>query len=85
MKVIPETCLAHYIFIIAVYFVPLLSYMLTVGRVWLLLILKYIETSNESTLFMGSIPNREKQGYKIDNTALSLFKHAVLINKITKF
>jgi hypothetical protein len=33
---------------------------------------------------MGSIPNREKQGYKIDNAALSLFKHAVLINKIKK-
>jgi hypothetical protein len=50
MKVIPETCLAHYIFIIAVYFVHLLSYMLTVGRVWSLFILKYIETWNGSTL-----------------------------------
>jgi len=48
--VIPETCLAHYIFIIVVYFVHFLSYMLTVGRVWSLLILKYIETWNGSIL-----------------------------------
>ena len=32
----------------------------------------------------GFNPQSEKQGYAIDNAALSLFKHAVLINKITK-